>query len=82
MSRFEKKQVEKELKRFTKRHFEKPSKCKNIDQVRFYVRELSEKIRDLKKKFNYVPDYAYALLTQYNSVQNGMIYTNFKKNYA
>ena len=81
MSRFEKKQVEKELKRFTDRHFEKPSKCRNIDQVRFYVRELTERITELKRRFNYVPDHAYTLLTQYNTLQNSMIYRNFKQNY-
>ena len=81
MSTYEQKKVEKEFKKFTRRHFEKPSKCKNLDQVRFYVHELSNKIREFKNRFNYVPDHAYALLTQYNNVQNSMIFTNFRHNY-
>ena len=81
MSGYEKKQVEKEFKSFTNRNFEKPSRCKNIDQVRFYVNELSQKIKELKRKFNYVPDSAYALLTQYNKLQNRMVFADFKNTY-
>ncbi|MDH5400262.1 MAG: hypothetical protein OEX02_20975 [Cyclobacteriaceae bacterium] len=81
MSGYEKKQVEKEFKSFTSRNFEKPAKCKNIDQVRFYVNELSVKITEFKSRFNYVPDHAYALLTQYNNLQNRMIFTDFKNTY-
>ena len=81
MSRYEKKQVEKEFKSFTNKHFEKPAKCRNIDQVRFYVQELSDKITEFKRRFNYVPDAAYSLLSQYNNIQNTMVFAHFKQNY-
>ncbi len=67
---------------FTKRNFESPSNCRNIDQIRFYVRELCLKIEDHEKRFNYVPAWAYSLLTQYNHVHNQLLYVQFAKSYA
>jgi hypothetical protein len=81
MSDFEKKKLEMELKNFTSRNFERPSDCRNLDQIRFYVRELCAKIEDYERRFNYVPAWAYSLLTQYNTVQNSMIRIDFKKAY-
>ena len=70
MTTAERKLVETELKNFTTRNFEKPIDCKNLDQIRFYVRELCLKIEELEKKFEYVPNSAYSLLAQYNLKQN------------
>ena len=81
MSEFEKKRVDNEFHSFTKRNFEKPNKCKNLDQIRFYVGELSAKMDDFKNRFNYVPNRAYALLSQYNQLQNTMVYAQFKNSY-
>ncbi len=81
MSEFEKKRVETEFKDFTKRNFEKPRRCKNLEQIRFYVRELSTKIEELKHRFNYVPKSAYLLLSEYNSLQNKMVFADFKSTY-
>ena len=81
MSEFEKKHLEIELKNFTSRNFVRPSECRNPDQIRFYIRELCMKIEDYKKRFNYVPAMAYALLSQYNSRQNSMLYRDFINNY-
>ncbi len=67
---------------FTKRNFEKPSDCRNVDQIRFYVRELCLKIEDYEKKFNYVPSWAYSLITQYNTVYNKLVYVEFEKAYG
>lgn len=69
------------FKRFTEKNFEKPSRCNNLEQARFYVRELSGMIRDFRTKFDYVPQSAYQLLAQYNQIQNRMLFNDFKNTY-
>jgi hypothetical protein len=66
--------IDSELRSFTSIHFVKPSECKNLDQVRFYAKELCAKLEELEKRFNYVPRWAYALLAQYNEAQNKMLH--------
>ena len=66
---YNKKEIEAVFSAFTNRHFEKPSKCKNVEQIRYYIQELSCKINECKKQFNYVPNSAYMLLNEYNSTQ-------------
>jgi hypothetical protein len=82
MSNFEKKQLEIDLKNFTSRNFEKPNDCKNAAQIRFYVSELCAKIEEYERRFDYVPGWAYSLLTQYTIVQNRMVHIEFVKTYA
>ena len=82
MSNYEKKQLEKDFRKFTRRHFESPSRCKNLGQIQFYIKELILKIEEFKLKFNYVPKSAYTLLSEYNSSQNKLIFSNFQKTYA
>ncbi len=82
MSDFEQKKIEMELKSFASRNFEKPSNCKNAEQIRYYVAELCKKIEALERQFNYVPEWAYALLAQYNAAQNRLIYREFRNNYC
>ncbi len=81
MNDYERKKLEMELKNFTSRNFERPSNCRNLDQIRFYVRELCNKIEEYERRFNYVPSSAYSLLAQYNSVQNQMLYVDFRTTY-
>ncbi len=81
MSQFEQSQIDTDLKKFTERNFEIPGKCKNADQIRFYVRELCLKIEEYEARFNYVPNWAYSLLAQYNQVQNEMVYVEFRNAY-
>ena len=81
MSTHEKKQLEKSFSLFTKKHFERPKRCKTVAQVQFYIHELAVKIEEFKARFNYVPSNAYALLTQYNTAHNSMVLTNFKEIY-
>lgn len=81
MSAHEKQQLEHELRRFTSRNFEKPSDCRNLDQIRYYIQELCDKIRYYERRFNYVPAWAYALLAQYNARQNSMIHRDFTRFY-
>ncbi|MFZ6009967.1 MAG: hypothetical protein ACOYXT_06410 [Bacteroidota bacterium] len=79
---FDKKKIDLELKMFTSMAFEKPANCRNLDQIRFYVRELCGKIEDLEKRFNYVPDWAYTLLAQYNALQNQLVLVEFRRSYC
>lgn len=81
MSQFEQSQIELDLKKFTDRNFESPNKCKNPEQIRFYVRELCTKIEEYELRFNYVPDWVYSLLSQYTQVQNEMVYLEFRNTY-
>ncbi|MEQ8245435.1 MAG: hypothetical protein RIB54_00165 [Fulvivirga sp.] len=81
MSEFEKKRIDREFQIFTVKNFESPKKCKNLDQIRFYVQELSAKVEEFKSRFNYVPSNAYSLLTQYNQLQNRMVFADFKNSY-
>ena len=82
MSDFEKKKLEMDLKDFAKRNFESPSDCRNISQIRFYIRELCIKIEEYEHRFNFVPCWAYALLAQYNMAQNKMIHVEFRNAYC
>jgi hypothetical protein len=77
MTSAERQLVETELKNFTNRNFEKPINCRNLDQIRFYVRELCLKIEELETKFEYVPNSAYSLLAQYNVKQNSITNKEF-----
>jgi len=81
MSNFERKKLELDLRNFASRNFESPSNCRNIDQIRFYVRELCLKIEEYESRFNFVPSSAYSLLAQYNLVQNQLIRVEFRKAY-
>lgn len=77
MSDYEKKRLEMELRNFTSRNFERPSDCRNLEQIRYYVKELCGKIEEYEIRFNYVPQWAYSLLAQYNLVQNRMLHVEF-----
>lgn len=81
MSDFEKRKLEAALKNFTDRNFELPRNCKNLEQTRFYIRELCSKIEEYQQHFNYVPDWAYALVAQYSQVQNRMLLADFQRSY-
>ena len=82
MSDFERKKLEADLQNFANRNFERPSNCRDIDQIRFYVRELCIKIREYESRFNFVPHQAYSLLAQYNLAQNRLIHVEFRKAYC
>jgi len=81
MSDLEKRRIDREFELFTMRHFEKPKKCKNLEQVRFYIQELADKMTEFEKQFDYVPATAYKLLAQYNALQNTMVFEHFKNAY-
>jgi len=77
-----KKKIDLDVKSFATRNFVGPAECRNLEQIRFYVRELCLMIEDLETKFDYVPNNAYTLLAQYNTRQNDMINTDFKESYC
>lgn len=81
MNGYEHKKLELELRSFTSRNFERPADCRNLDQIRFYVKELCDKIEEYNSRFNYVPEWAYALLAQYNAHQNKFIQREFRNTY-
>ena len=81
MTEYERKKLEMELRSFTSRNFQKPSECKNLAQIRFYIQELCSKIEEYQNRFSYVPSWAYGLLAQYNALQNSMIENEVKSNY-
>jgi hypothetical protein len=81
MTDYERKKIEAELKNFAYRNFVTPAACRNLEQIRFYVRELCLKIDELEGTFNYVPQWAYALLAQYNAQQNSIIQLEFRNTY-
>ena len=82
MSTYEKKKIDKEFIQFTSMNFEKPGKCKSLGQLQYYVQELSRKIKELKARFNYVPDRAFELLTAYNQKLNSLIFKNYQEVYS
>ncbi|MBS1682953.1 MAG: hypothetical protein JST48_14670 [Bacteroidetes bacterium] len=71
-----------DLLNFTKRNFERPSDCRNIDQIRFYISELCSKIEEFERNHNCAPDWAYALLAQYNNRHNQILSVRFAKFYT
>ena len=81
MTRFEQKKLDSEFNRFTKMNFDKPQKCTSIGQIRYYMKELEDRIVFLKHSVKYVPNAAYALMSQYNAAQNKLIHKNFQDVY-
>lgn len=67
-------QIEIDLWNLTSRNFMQPAQCRDLEQVRFYVRELCRKIDELDERFHYVPESAYTLLAQYNARQSDMLH--------
>lgn len=43
---------------------------KNVEEIRFYVRDLCFKIEELENRFDYVPASSYNLLAKYNTLQD------------
>jgi hypothetical protein len=73
--------VEAELREYASRNFLPPSECRNLDQIRSYVSELCDKIRELERTGKHVPACVYQLLSQYNARQNALILMDFKGSY-
>lgn len=82
MTRFEQKKIDVEFSKFAQMNFDKPQNCRNIGQIRYYMDELTSKMKELRSSFNYVPDSAHAMLAQYNNAQNRIILKNFKEVYC
>jgi hypothetical protein len=82
MTDYERKKFEIERSAPGAKNFEKPTDCRNPDQIRFYVEELCQKIDALERDFNYVPEWVYGLLAQCNVVQNRLLYVEFKNSYS
>jgi hypothetical protein len=81
MNNYERKKIESELRAFTSKHLEKPARCKNLDQIRFNISEMARKIEELEMTCNYAPEWAYAMLAQYNARQNSFLFADFRNSY-
>lgn len=81
MNNYQLRKIDQDFIVFAKRHYEKPKNCKNLDQTRFYIDELRSKIEEMKAAWNYVPEYAYTLLSEYNGIQNKILFEEFKNAY-
>lgn len=74
--------IEQDFNRFTNKNLKKPAKCRNIDQIRSYIHQLSIKIEEFRLRFDYVPGSAYILLSEYNAYQNSILHRKFIKTYG
>lgn len=72
LTAYERLKIEEELKVFASKNFEKPSICRNLDQIQFYSSELCLKITEYESRFNFAPAWAYGLLEQYNVRKNAL----------
>jgi hypothetical protein len=82
MTDYERKKIEMQLRAFAAKNLEKPSVCQNLDQIRFYIRELTVRMEASEKEFGFVPEWAYSLLAQYNAAQNRFLHEAFKATYG
>jgi hypothetical protein len=78
MKAFSKAELDKQMRVFAERNFEKPTDCKNLEQIQYYISELCLKIREFESRFQYVPETAYLLLNQYNMRQNAFVSERFR----
>ena len=82
MSDYEKEIIDLELRLVVFKKFEKPSRCTDLEDIRHYVHELCITIEDYKKRFDYVPAFAYTLLSKYNARQNRILNNEFHNLYC
>jgi hypothetical protein len=75
------KQAEKEFKRFAKRHLMHPKRVRRIEQTQHFIYELHKLINDYRLRFNYVPDEAHLMFSEYQNIQDRMVYENFRQTY-
>jgi hypothetical protein len=71
--------VDTQFERFYKRHFEDPRECRNVEQVRFYLGEISRKIEEYRRSYNYVPEKALNLWESYKKIYNRMVHSDINK---
>lgn len=82
MNDYQRKRIEMEWKSFIHSNFDKPGACRNLEQIRFYIREITLRMESQMQLHNYVPDWVYSTLAQYNDAQNKILLADFQKHYA
>lgn len=82
MNDYQQKRIEMEWKAFIHSNFEKPAACKNLEQIRYYIREITLRMESEKQRHDFVPDWVYTTLAQYNEAQNRILLADFQKSYA
>lgn len=75
------KQAEKEFKRYARHHLLNPRKITRLEQTQYYIFELHKLIRDFKLRFNYVPSSVHLMFSEYQNIQERMVYENFRQTY-
>jgi hypothetical protein len=73
MTPYEQKKLDMEFRSYLSENFDKPSDCRDLDQLRLYINALCNKIEEYSMRYNYVPGTAYWHLTEYNSRQNQLV---------
>lgn len=77
MTAYQKRKIEQDFLVFARSNFEKPSECRNLEQIQFYIQEIGDYMEDMKNTYNYIPDSVYSLLKQYHTLQNKMAFEAF-----
>ncbi len=75
------KQAEKEFRRFARKNLINPRKVKRLEQTQHFIYEMHKLINDFKNRFNYVPAEAHLMFSEYQNIQDKMVYDNFKQSY-
>lgn len=75
------KEAEKEFRKYARKNLLNPRKINQLEQTRYFINELHTLINDFKNRFNYVPADAHLLFNEYQSIQDRMVYENFRQTY-
>ncbi len=75
------KQAEMEFRRYARRNLMNPKKITRIEQTRHFIFEMHKLINEFRDRFNYVPDEAHMMFSEYQNIQDRMVYENFRQTY-
>ena len=81
VNRLERRKIELELRNLISESLQKPSECKNLEQIRYCIQQVCLRIEQLEAESHTVPQWLYALLAQYNARQNSILLADFIQTY-
>ena len=73
--------AELEFKKTIKEQLIAPGACKSLMQTRNCIERLHYLIKALREKYDHVPVAAVELFNNYNTIQEKLLYKEFKKSY-
>lgn len=82
MTNFKKKRIEGEFRALARRHTTFPRNSQDLTDIQQRIKHLASTIEAFESQFNYVPAWAYELLSKYNALQNRMILKEFQNAYC